>query len=50
MLAELCRHVGLNKWVIISKQIEDNEGRDNYKILEDIFEAFICAIFIWILI
>lgn len=45
MLADLCRHVGLNKWVIISKQIEDNDGRDNYKILEDIFEAFICAIF-----
>ena len=45
MLADLCRHVGLNKWVIISKQIEDNNGRDNYKILEDIFEAFICAIF-----
>lgn len=45
MLADLCRHVGLNKWVIISKQIEENNGRDNYKILEDIFEAFICAIF-----
>jgi len=45
MLAELCRHIGLNKWIIISKQIQDNGGRDNYKILEDIFEAFICAIF-----
>jgi len=46
MLGNLCRKVGLNKWVIISKQIEENNGRDNYKILEDIFEAFICAIFI----
>jgi len=45
MLSDLCRHVGLNKWIIISKQIEENNGRDNYKILEDIFEAFICAIF-----
>ena len=45
MLGNLCRKVGLNKWVIISKQIEENNGRDNYKILEDIFEAFICAIF-----
>ena len=45
MLADLCRHVGLNKWIIISKQIEENNGRDNYKILEDAFEAFICAIF-----
>lgn len=46
MLGNLCRKVGLNKWVIISKQIEENNGRDNYKILEDIFEAFICAIFL----
>ena len=46
MLGDLCRKVGLNKWVIISKQIEENNGRDNYKILEDIFEAFICAIFL----
>ena len=46
MLGNLCRKVGLNKWLIISKQIEENNGRDNYKILEDIFEAFICAIFI----
>ena len=45
MLADLCRHIKLYKWIIISKQIEDNNGRDNYKILEDIFEAFICAIF-----
>jgi len=46
MLSELSRKVGLKKWMIISKQIEDNDGRNNYKILEDIFEAFICAIFL----
>ena len=46
MLGDLCRKVGLSKWVIISKQIEENNGRDNYKILEDVFEAFICAIFL----
>ena len=46
MLGDLCRKIGLNKWIIISKQIEENNGRDNYKILEDVFEAFICAIFI----
>lgn len=45
MLSELCKHIGLDKWVIISKQIEESGGRENYKILEDIFEAFICAIF-----
>lgn len=46
MLGDLCSKVGLNKWIIISKQIEENNGRNNYKILEDVFEAFICAIFI----
>jgi len=46
MLSELSKKVGLQKWMIISKQIEDNDGRKNYKILEDIFEAFICAIFL----
>ena len=46
MLAHLCDKVGLDKWIIISKQIENNGGRKNYKIMEDIFEAFICAIFL----
>ena len=46
MLANLCEKVGLDKWIIISKQIENNEGRKNYKIMEDTFEAFICAIFL----
>jgi ribonuclease-3 len=46
MLGDLCKKVGLDKWVIISKQIEENNGRENYKILEDTFEAFICAIFL----
>jgi|TARA_B110000240_G_C13463327_1_gene437709 dsRNA-specific ribonuclease len=46
MLANLCDKVGLDKWIIISKQIENNDGRKNYKIMEDTFEAFICAIFL----
>lgn len=45
MLSDLCKHIGLEKWIIISKQIEENSGRTNYKILEDVFEAFICAIY-----
>ena len=46
MLGSLCKKIGLNKWIIISKQIEENKGRENYKILEDVLEAFICAIFL----
>ena len=46
MLAYLSEKVNLDKHVIISKQIENNEGRKNKNILEDTFEAFIGAIFI----
>ena len=44
-LSELSRKLGLNKFVIISKHIEDNcNGRNNSNILEDVFEALIGAI------
>lgn len=46
MLAKLSYKIGLNNHIMISKQIEDNEGRKNLNILEDCFEAFIAAIFI----
>lgn len=46
MLGHLCGTLGLQKFVIISKQIEDAGGRLNYKILEDTFEAFLGAIYI----
>jgi ribonuclease-3 len=44
MLGHLSGLIGFSKFAIISKQIEQSQGRDNYKILEDIFEAFIGAI------
>jgi ribonuclease-3 len=43
MLAQLCSYTGLQKYLIISKQIEDNNGRNNKKLMEDLFEAFIGA-------
>jgi ribonuclease-3 len=46
MLAVLSEKIGLDRYVMISKQIEDNNGRKNQKILEDTFEAFIGAVFI----
>jgi len=46
MLAKLCRFVGLQEFILISKQIDDNNGRDNLNILEDAFEAFIGAIYL----
>jgi ribonuclease-3 len=44
MLATLCGYVELRPFIIISKQIDDNNGRNNIKIMEDVFEAFIGAI------
>jgi len=46
MLAFLSEKVGFHKYIMISKQIEENEGRMNTNILEDAFEAFIAAIYI----
>jgi len=46
-LAILSRNLGLNRFLIISRTIEEKEnGRMKDNILEDIFEAFIGAIFI----
>jgi ribonuclease-3 len=46
MLAYLSEIVGLKPYIILSKQIEDSEGRNSTNILEDAFEAFIAAIYI----
>jgi ribonuclease-3 len=46
MLALLARKLDLGKHIVISKQIESNNGRDNIKILEDSFEALLGAIYI----
>lgn len=45
-LAYLSKCLGFNKYMIISKHIDDNcDGRNNSNILEDIFEAFIGALY-----
>lgn len=45
MLGWLAERVGFPPFAIVSKQIEQSQGRSNYKIMEDIFEAFIGAIY-----
>lgn len=45
MLAHLSKLLEFNRHIILSKQIEENEGRFNSNILEDAFEAFIAAIY-----
>lgn len=46
MLAKLCELVELNKYILLSKQIEENNGRNSVNILEDGFEAFLAAIYL----
>ncbi len=46
MLAYLSRTIGLGKHVMLSKQIDENKGRTNTKVLEDTFEAFLGALFL----
>ena len=46
MLGYLSEKVGLPKFAIISKQVEESGGRNNYKIMEDIFEAFLGALYL----
>jgi dsRNA-specific ribonuclease len=45
MLGSLAEKVGFPPFAILSKQIEESQGRNNYKIMEDIFEAFIGALY-----
>ena len=45
-LAYLSKCLGFDKYMIISKHIEENcDGRNNSNILEDIFEAFLGAMY-----
>lgn len=45
-LAHLARIIGIDDFLLISKQIEKNIGRTSDKILEDAFESFIGALFL----
>jgi ribonuclease-3 len=46
MLGFLSEKVGFPKFAIISKQVEEAGGRKNFKIMEDIFEAFLGALYL----
>ena len=43
-LAFLAKKINLNQFLIISRNVESINGRNNDRILEDIFEAFLCSI------
>jgi len=46
MLASLCKSVELYPYILISQQIELNEGRFNRHIMEDTFECFLAAVYL----
>ena len=46
MLANLAKKLGLSEHLVISKQIDENDGRNNKNVLEDAFEALIGAIYL----
>ena len=43
-LSEFATILGFSKYLVISKQIEESNGRENTNILEDTFEAFLGAL------
>jgi len=45
-LAKCAKILGIDEFIIISKQIEDNNGRSSDKLLEDCFEAFVGALYL----
>jgi ribonuclease-3 len=45
-LSYLAKKIKLNEFLIISKNVETIGGRTNDRIIEDIFESFICAIYL----
>jgi dsRNA-specific ribonuclease len=44
-LAKYARRLGLETFMLVAKQIEDNNGRNSDKLLEDTFEAFMGALY-----
>lgn len=45
-LYKFATYLGFNKYLIISNYVEEQDGRDNKKLLENTFEAFVGAIYI----
>lgn len=45
-LCKLSKFINLHECVLLSKRIDTEEGRNNTKILEDVFESFVGAMFL----
>lgn len=45
-MARYAKRLGIDHYMIISKQLEENNGRSSHKFLEDCFEAFMGALYL----
>jgi dsRNA-specific ribonuclease len=45
-LGQLAKRLNFGQWVIISQHVDTESGRENLRILEDLFESFIAAIYL----
>jgi ribonuclease III len=46
MLAQLAEALGFGPWLLVSRQIDESGGRQQAKLLEDAFEAFLGALYL----
>lgn len=46
ILGELSKRLNFQQWVLISNHVETEGGRENFRIMEDLFESFIAAIYL----
>jgi len=44
-LARFCKYLNISEYILISNHMENIHGRNTDKILEDVFESFICALY-----
>jgi len=45
-LSKLAERLGFGEWMVISQHVESEDGRNNARLLEDLFECFIAAIYL----
>jgi ribonuclease III len=45
-LSQFAKHMNLKKYILISRHVENMNGRNNDRILEDVFESFLGALYL----
>ena len=45
-LSHIGSELGFNKWILISSHVERISGRENPRLIEDVFESFLASVYI----